>query len=140
MDIDVNYWAVLVCGIVSMVLGFVWYGPLFGKKWMEIVGATDMDKERRKEMQKGMWKLYLTSFVLALLQACVLARFLPLVSGSVYASIFWLWAGLVVPVLAGASMWNNDSARISWARFLIQSGYYLVLLMIFGFILGGGIM
>jgi hypothetical protein len=49
---NINYWAVLVCGVLSMVIGFVWYGPLFGKKWMEIVGATFKDIEERKRMQK----------------------------------------------------------------------------------------
>jgi hypothetical protein len=48
----------------------------------------------------------------------------------------WIWAAFVIPTVAGAAMWNNDSAKISWARFLIQGGYQLVLFVMFGLILG----
>ena len=41
-----------------------------------------------------------------------------------------------MPTVAGAAMWNNDSAKISWARFMIQAGYQLVLFVMFGLILG----
>ena len=30
---DVNLIAVLVAGIVPMIVGMLWYGPLFGKRW-----------------------------------------------------------------------------------------------------------
>jgi len=39
METEINGWAVLVCGVVAMALGFVWYGPLFGKKWLELIGS-----------------------------------------------------------------------------------------------------
>ena len=120
-----------------MVLGFLWYGPLFGKKWMHIVGANDTDAAHRKEMEKGMWKLYLTSFLLALLQAYVLAYY---IQSRVYVSglenALWIWVAFLVPTVAAGSMWNNDSAKVSWSRFLIQAGYYLVLFTLFGLILG----
>jgi hypothetical protein len=134
---EINYFAVLVCGIVSMVLGSLWYGPVFGRKWMEIIGATDMDMERRKEMQKKATPLYLVSFVLALFQAYVLAYYIkgfPDASG--VENSIWIFAAFVIPTVAAGSMWNNDSAKISWSRFLIQAGYYLVLFVLFGLILG----
>lgn len=137
MDIQINYWAVLVCGLLSMALGSVWYGPIFGKKWIEVIGATEMDMQKRAEMQKGMWKLYLTSFLLALFQAYVLAHYIAgwEEAGGLGNSL-WLWAAFVVPTVAGGSMWNNDSSKVSWTRFLIQAGYYLVLFVAFGLILG----
>lgn len=30
-EVSVNLFAVLVCGIVSLVVGALWYGPIFGK-------------------------------------------------------------------------------------------------------------
>ena len=132
----IDYLGILACGVASMILGFVWFGPLFGKKWLQVVGASGPDAERRKEMQKGMGKLYVTAFVLALLQAYVLSLFIAGVGLSIaLKATALLWAGLVLPVVAGASMWNNDSAKISWTRFLIQAPYYLILMLIFSFIL-----
>ena len=41
-DLKINYLAVLVGVVLQFVLGFLWYGPLFGEAWMEMVGL-DMD-------------------------------------------------------------------------------------------------
>lgn len=133
---EINIWAVLVCGVLSMVIGAIWYGPMFGKKWMEIVGADSTDLEKRKEMMKGVWKLYLTQFVLTLFQVLVLAHLIAdtVTVGGLERSL-WIWAAFIIPTIAGSAMWNNDSAKISWARFLIQGGYQLVLFVIFGLIL-----
>lgn len=134
---EINYLAVAVCAVLSMVIGAVWYGPLFGKKWMEIVGANPDDVEARKKMQKSAGPLYAVQFVLAFFQVWVLAYYIANwedISG--FQNALWIWAGFVMPTVAGSAMWNNDSARISWARFLIQGGYQLILFAIFGLILG----
>ena len=139
--IDTTIWAVLACGVFAMVLGMVWYGPLFGKTWMRIVGATDMDMQKRKEMQKKAGPLYLVQFLLVLFQVFILSRFIggtEMIGGIMQASVgsaFWIWAGFVMPTIAGAAMWNNDSRKIAWARFLTQAGYQLICFIAFGFIL-----
>ena len=33
-----NIWAVLGSMVASIVFGFLWYGPLFGKPWMRLSG------------------------------------------------------------------------------------------------------
>jgi Na+/glutamate symporter len=53
-QVDVNYLAILVCGVVFMVLGALWYSPiLFGKKWMTFIGKSE---EEIKEQSAGDWK------------------------------------------------------------------------------------
>lgn len=118
---DINYWAVLVCAVWAMAVGIIWYGPLFGKKWLKVIGATDSGLEARKKMQQGAVKLYFVQFILTLFQAWVLAYYIAgwrEVSG--LENALWIWVAFIVPVLAGVAMWNNDSAKVSWARFLIQ--------------------
>src|SRR5262245_43328541 len=139
MEITINYWAVLVCGVVAMVMGFVWYGPLFGKKWMEICGVTAMDEMKRKEMQKKAGPLYLAQFVLVVFQVWVLAWFigaLASVSGGVHTA-FALWLAFVMPTIAGSSMWNNDASKVKWAKFFLQAGYQLICFIVFALILTG---
>lgn len=134
---DLNYLAVVACAVAAMGIGALWYGPLFGKKWMVIVGATATDEARRNEMQRGATKLYLVQFLLTLFQVWVLAYYIggwTDVSGLEQA--LWIWAAFIIPVVAGTAMWNNDSAKISWARFLIQGGYQLVIFVMFGLVLG----
>ncbi len=120
-----------------MVVGYVWYGPLFGKKWLEIIGATALDKEGREKMQKEAMPLYGIQFVLSLLQLYILAHFIKgwtEVSG--VENALWLWLGFVVPTLAGGAMWNNNPNRIKLSMFLIQAGYQLVMFVIYGYALG----
>ncbi len=134
---EINYYAVLVCAVLSMVVGAIWYGPLFGKKWAEVVGVDMSNEEARKEMQKGVGKLYAVQFALALFQIYVLAHYIKgwtEVSG--VENALWIWAGFIIPTVAGSAMWNNDSSKISWTRFLIQGGYQLILFIMFGFVLG----
>ncbi|MBI4433400.1 DUF1761 domain-containing protein [Candidatus Uhrbacteria bacterium] len=135
--IVINYWAVLVCAVLAMVAGSIWFGPIFGKKWMEIVGVKPEDLEKRKEMQKHAGPLYGIQFILVLFQAYVLAHYIAgWKEASGLENAMWIWAAFVMPIVAGSAMWNNDARRIAWARFLIQAGYQLVLFVLFGLILG----
>lgn len=135
--IEVNLLAVLVCGLIAMALGFIWYGPLFGKKWMEIIHATPKDLEDRKKMQQSAGPLYVIQFILSLFQAYVLAHYIKgWTDASPIENSLWIWAAFIMPIIAQGAMWNNDSAKVSWARFLIQASYQLILFIIFALVLG----
>lgn len=152
---EINYILILGAGIISMIVGSIWYGPLFGKKWMEICGVSAMDEEKRKQMQKEAMPLYVVQFLLSLLQFVILESFLyayyryvNLIGSCVeqgdgcfdmkkiylFGSIL-VWLGFVMPTVAGSAMWNNDSSKVKWARFLIQAGYQLVMFIIFGWMI-----
>lgn len=131
-----NYFAIVVGAVLSMAIGAVWYGPLFGKKWLEIVGATAEDLEARKKMQAAAGPLYVVQFVLTLFQVLVLAHLIADTTrvGGLERSL-WIWAAFVIPTLAGAVMWTNEEGRRKWARFLIQGGYQLTIFIVFGLLL-----
>lgn len=67
---DVNLLAVLVAGIVPMIVGALWYGPIFGRRWLAMM---EMSAE---EIQEGFnpVRTHGVSFVLALVTAFVLAQ------------------------------------------------------------------
>ena len=46
----VNWLAVLVGVVVSNGLGFLWYGPLFGKTWLRMIGKTQDEIEASSGM------------------------------------------------------------------------------------------
>jgi hypothetical protein len=134
--IEINMWAIIVCAVISMIIGMIWYGPLFGRKWAQIIGADLDDMEARKRMQKEAGPMYALQFLLSLFQVYVLAYYIAEwkeISGVVNA--LWIWAGFVVPIIAGTAMWNNDPKKVIWARFLIQAGYQLVCFVLFGLVL-----
>lgn len=67
-EILVNHLAVIVCVAVAMPLGYLWYGPIFGKAWATQMG---MDHE---EQPAGMAKSLILYAVGAFLIAFVLAH------------------------------------------------------------------
>ena len=72
MEVNVNYLAVLLAAIASMIVGFVYYNPsVAGKAWMK---ETGYKPDALKKEQKEMGKYYGLSFVLALLTAYVLTH------------------------------------------------------------------
>ncbi len=136
MEPTINYFAVVVSAVLSMLIGGIWYGPLFGKKWMEIVGVSASDLEARKKMQQSAGPLYALQFFLTLFQVLVLAH---LIADTTRATglerSLWICVAFVLPTVAGASMWTAEPAHQKRARFLIQAGYQIVLFMSFGLIL-----
>ena len=118
-----------------MVLGFVWYGPLFGKTWMRLIGAKPLSQAEMEKMQKKMIPVYALQFCLVLLQVLLLSSLVgPKVSMSV-ASAGLIWLGFVMPTIASICMWNNESRKNAWTRFALQAGYQLSSCIGFGIIL-----
>jgi hypothetical protein len=75
MDVvPINYIAILLCAVVTMAIGFAWYGPLFGKLWSRLMGFGEMTPEKMKEMQKAAMPGYAASFAGSLVMAYVLAH------------------------------------------------------------------
>lgn len=133
----VNYLAIIVCAVLAMALGALWYGPLWGKKWMEIVKVNPADLAAREKMKKSARPLYFIQFILVLFQVWVLAYYIAgWQEAGGLGNALWIWVAFIMPTVAASSMWNNDSGKIKWARFLIQSGYQLVMFVMFGLILG----
>src|SRR5580704_4601540 len=62
--LGVNLWAVLVCALATMVVGFPWYSPvLFANPWMVLMGYDPNDKAKIAEMQKSAGPAYAMSTV-----------------------------------------------------------------------------
>lgn len=131
--VPVNLVAVVVAAVASMVLGFLWFGPLFGKPWMKRMGFTQKDVDRQK--RKGMATTYFMGFIGALVTSYVLAHFVfytgsvDAVSGAVTG--FWIWLGFVATVLLGMVLWEGKPL----ALYFLNAGYYLVNLAVMGAIL-----
>ena len=68
-DLKINYLALLVAVILQFGLGFLWYGPLFGEPWMEMVGL-DTAAIEANPPGAGVW---ITNVVAAVLSLYVLA-------------------------------------------------------------------
>jgi len=137
METSINYWAVLVAAIVSMGIGSLWYGVLFVKPWMRMMGYTE---ESMKGMRMTPKKAMTLQFIVSLIMAYVLAYFVIVagafdslsVWGAGVATAFWIWLGFIVPITIGIVLWENKP----WKLWFINASNYLVTLLIMGAILG----
>ncbi|MGQ8337535.1 DUF1761 domain-containing protein [Sunxiuqinia sp. A32] len=129
---NLNYWAILVAALSTLVLGSIWYSPfLFGKTWMRLNGFTE-------ENLKGglpMPVIFGTSFFVYLLAAISLAMFL----GTSATLSFGIFAGVMIAVfwISTAKLNNVLFERQKFSLFLINAGYDLVCYIIMGAIIGG---
>ncbi len=120
-------------------VGGLWYGPLFGKVWSELMGWGPMTPEKMAEMQKKARPAYAVTFVGALITSFVLAH--AIVFAGSYLNItgisaglqgaFWNWLGFIVPATIGIVLWDGKP----WKLWFINAGYYLTSLIIAGIIL-----
>ena len=121
----VNWLAVLVAAVVNMVVGFLWYGPLFSGLFLRLIG-------KREEEIEGSPIVYVLGFVMGLLTTYVLA----VIIGSAGVTTWWGGAvtGAVVWIAIGALTSANtilyeDRPVGLW---LLFSSYQLVVLTIAG--------
>jgi hypothetical protein len=131
----INYWAVLVCGIVSLIIGSLWYSPaLFGKVWMKEIGMSKEKMDQAK--QKGMAGSYVGMFIGALVMALVLAHLIiwtgAITVGAAIGVGIVIWLGFNVVGALGDTIFGGRS----WAYYFINIGFYLLQVVIFAAILG----
>lgn len=137
MNVEVNYIAILIAGIVSMGIGFLWYSPMvLGKPWMKEKGYTS---EGLKKAQKEMGPLYGFSFLLSLLMAYVLSHVMTMAQNffsypalsTGLTSAFWMWLGFIMPVQATATIFGQKN----WKLFGIDTGYQLASVAAMGIVI-----
>ena len=123
-DITINYLAVITAAVVNMAIGFLWYGPAFGKTWVRLMGFTPEKLEEMKK--KGMTMSLIMMFIASLVMAYVLAYFLAALNiADTYGAVilaFWVWLGFVATVIISPVLWEDKS----WKLYFFNVAYYLV--------------
>jgi len=128
---NINYWAVLGAALSAFVIGWVWYGPLFGKTWMRLNGFTEEDLNEGK---MSMPVMLLLNYIATSLAAFAIALFIGTegnvgfgVLAGVFISIFWIATNRLNDVLY---------ERKPWGLFFIHVGYNLLIFAVIGGIIG----
>ena len=127
---DVNWIAVLLCGVSSMLLGALWYSPLlFGRVWQRGAGLSDAGLAGG-----NMALIYGLAFLLSLVAAAVFALYLgrDMALGASFAAgaaagLFWVAAAFGI---------NYLFERRGLAHWLVNGGYHTLQFTLFGLILG----
>lgn len=131
-SVMINYWAVLGAAVASFVIGFLWYGPLFGKQWMKLAGITPASMKKMKVTPVRAMSI---GFIAVLVTAYVLSNFVHVLGIMTLAAAvqfaFWTWLGLVAPVQLGSYLWEGKPFKL----FVLNTAHNLVALIIMSGIL-----
>jgi hypothetical protein len=127
---EVNWIAVALCAVSSLVLGGLWYSPaLFARSWQTAAGLSDEDAK-----SGNMGLIFGGAFLLSLVAAAVFAMFLGKEMSVGAATAAGFSAGLC---------WVAASYGISYSferrplkLWLINGGYHTLQFTLFGLILG----
>lgn len=117
----INWWAVLAATAINMFIGFLWYGPLFGKLWLRMI------EKSADEIEGGSSPLtYVIPVVGAFLNALVLAvvlanmRIVSPLFGALWGALIWFAFGGVALLTTA----NFEERRLSISLLFIS---YMVL-------------
>jgi uncharacterized membrane protein required for colicin V production len=129
-DIQVNYLAILVVGIISYLLGALWYSSLlFAKLWMNAIGKTEAD------LKGGASAItYVITFVVWVVTMYVLSVFIHYSGASTFGygmlAGFLCWFGFYALLSLMMNLFEQKPKQL-W---LINVSYVLV-----AFLISGGI-
>ncbi|HLD12955.1 MAG TPA: DUF1761 domain-containing protein [Candidatus Nanoarchaeia archaeon] len=109
-----NYLAILLAAIVSMILGCIWYAPsVFGTQWMKLAGINP------KQAKKGsMAPKMVIAFIASIVTAYVLARIAGIMGATTFSDAlnlaFWVWLGFVGTTSLGSVLWEGKPTQLWW--------------------------
>jgi len=129
----INWLAVLLAFVASMVIGFVWYLPaVLGNRWMAAIGKTE-DDLKNISGGAGIWVPMMVAAALTAILLAVLISKLDL-DNALAGGFFALVLALVFR--AGGHLIHNGFAGRPVAVTLIDSGHDLVAMTVAGLIIG----
>lgn len=135
-EVTISWLGIFLATLAAMVIGTIWYGPLFGKKWMKLVGL------KKKDMDQASWWPMVAMTGLALAQAIILAHFIGYAANFYFdfskltvgiLTGLWAFAGFVAPVLISNTLFSKGSTEL----LKINLGNQFVTLLVIGAVLGG---
>ncbi len=100
---QVNWIAVIIGTVAAMILGWLWYGPFFGKPWLAAMAKIGRKRENMQMSPIGWPLTILSAFVANLVLDLIILAF------GVTSWWMGLIAGAVVWIGVGATSHTNSS-------------------------------
>lgn len=130
---NINLLAVIVAALIPFVVGYAWYGPVFGQQWMDLIGIKKAD--RKKEKKSGMEKTMTLTLLSNLALSYVLAHFLRFTGSTNIADgmivAYWAWFGFTAATQVPNFLYEKKPLKLM----LIHVGYNLVCMLLMGVLL-----
>lgn len=127
MDTLMNYVAILIAAAAMMGLGALWYGPLFGKAWRNLMGFTpERMKTMKMSTKKAMALQALASLITVFMLALFMSVFEPKNGLGAIVLAFLIWVGFIATTMANSVLFEDRPARL----YVLNASYQLVALVL----------
>ena len=140
MEISINWIPIIVAALIPMVIGAIYYGPIFGRAWMSSLGITEEDLK-----DANMAVIYGVALVLSFLLSMGIDFTIEfthiqcsetgdMIFGSYHTFKHGMLHGVLlaicfaVPVLVNNSLFQRNSAK----NILINLGYWVLTFAVMG--------
>ncbi|MBI2612435.1 DUF1761 domain-containing protein [Candidatus Kaiserbacteria bacterium] len=131
--IEVEFLPIFFAGVVSVVIGFIWYHPkVFGSAWVRLTNLSPeaVEKGKKRMPLMAFIGLFASMFVAYVMNYFGIAWGVYDVIGAIELG-FWCWIGFVAPTMLGIVLWEQKAFKL----YLINSLYWLVSFVIMAIIL-----
>lgn len=135
MNVEVNWVAVILATLSSMIVGAIWYArSVFGNKWIKLV------KLNEQQLQKGAAKAIILTVFVSLITAYVLAH-VSFLSNAFFkhsffqdavCTAFWMWLGFTAARFITHDAFEKRPFKLTF----INITHELVTLLVMGAIIG----
>jgi hypothetical protein len=132
----INFLSIFIATVAQFIIGFVWYGPVFGGLWGKIHGFDKLPKAVQLKMMKSMGPFYALQAFVTLVTTTVLAIFIAYQpTWNVYAMAGFFWIGFVVPTQVSAVIFGGTEGKWVATKIALQAGASLLCLESAAFII-----
>lgn len=137
--VEVNYIAVLLAALSTMVVGSIWYTPaVFGKAWMKLAKV----KPNQKMSTAQTVKLFGLTFIASLVSAYVLAHVTYLSNqffGNTFlqdalSTGFWLWLGFIVARILTHDLFEGRPGKLTFLNLTHEFFTVMIMALIIGLV------
>jgi hypothetical protein len=116
----VNWWAILVGVVFNITLGFLWYGPIFGRVWRSVT-----ERHADPDLSPG-----LTAYIVVIIGAVVGAVVLATVISFLRVYTWWsgmMWGAALSFGFAGTAIFTHGTFEGHRVRLSILFVGYIVI-------------
>ena len=127
MGTETHWLAVIVAAILGFVIGGLWYGPVFGKKWQSL---SELSDERMQAANMPM--IFALVALLNLFSAFILDHVLGTYGRPDLSVTMMITGGIALAFVVPVFAINYLFARKPLALFAIDAGYWLLIYVAMG--------
>lgn len=127
---DLNYLAIVISSVIYFGLGAVWFGPLFGKQWLRLVGLSLTEEDKKNALF-----MFAKTFLLDLFITVCTAFILVLAKSETVADALTISAIIGFGFVIAPFLGNYMYAKRSMSLFFIEGFYHVFCIVIVSIIL-----